>query len=164
MIEERKFKSSYFLRLLNGDYNPLTPNILNIDENHIEYRRRNWYLISVDSESLHFRNVTGVTVDKHLFGATLKIKSSGNDSICIHGFWKKKANEIKEICSIQISANAQKGTAEAMADAISKAVSQAGKDSRNISLADELIKMKELLDSGVLTQEEFNEQKKKLMG
>jgi hypothetical protein len=74
----KKYKSSYFLRLLKGDYNPFTPNVLFIDDNHIEYRRRNWYLISVDTENLHFQNVTGVSVDKHLFDATLKIKSTGD--------------------------------------------------------------------------------------
>lgn len=163
MAEEKQFKSSYFLRLLKGDYNPFTPNVLNIDDNHIEYRRRNWYLISVDTENLHFQNVTGVTVDKHLFGSTLKIKSTGNDPIIVHGFWKKKANEIKDICSKHISANTQRGTTEAMADAISKAVGQANAGSNNVSVADELKKMKELLDSGVLSQEEFDEQKKKLM-
>lgn len=162
MTVEQKFKSSYFLRLLSGDFNPFTPNVITIDDNHIEYKRRNWYLISVDTENLHFQNITGVSVDKHLFGATLKVKSTGNDSIFIHGFWKKKANEIKDICSKHISSNTQRGTTEAMADAISKAVGQANGGGA-ISVADELKKMKELLDSGVLSQEEFDEQKKKLM-
>jgi hypothetical protein len=156
MTEEQKFKSSYFLRLLSGDFNPFTPNVITIDDNHIEYRRRNWYLISVDTENLHFQNVTGVSVDKHLFGATLKVKSTGNDSIFIHGFWKKKANEIKAICSKQISANTQRGTADAMADAISKAVGQAN-GGGGVSIADELKKLKDLLDGGVLSQEEFDE-------
>ena len=57
MTDEQKFESSYFLRLLKGDYNPFTPNVLIIDDNSIEYRRRNWYLISVDTENLHFQNV-----------------------------------------------------------------------------------------------------------
>jgi len=161
-MEEEKFRSSYFLRLISGDFNPFTPNIITIDDNHIEYRRRNWYLISVDTENLHFQNVTGISVDKHLFGATLKIKSKGNDSILIHGFWKKKANKIKDICSKQISANTQRGTNEAMTDAISKAMGQAN-GSNGGSVADELKKLKELFDSGVLSQEEFDEQKKKLL-
>jgi hypothetical protein len=162
MTEEQEFKSSYFLRLLAGDFNPFTPNVITIDDNHIEYRRRNWYLISIDTENLHFQNITGVSVDKHLFGSTLKVKSTGNDSIFIHGFWKKKANKIKDICSKQISANTSKGTAETMADAISKAVGQAS-GSGTVSVADELNKLKGLLDNGVLTQNEFDEQKKKLM-
>lgn len=33
----------------------------------------------------------------------------------------------------------------------------------NFSLADELLKLKQLLDIGVLTQEEFDEQKNKLL-
>ena len=163
MAEEKQFKSSYFLRVLKGDYNPFTPNVLNIDNNHIEYRRRNWYLISADTENLHFQNVTGVTIDKHLFGSTLKIKSTGNDPIIVHGFWKKKANEIMEFCSKQISSNTQRGTTDAMADAISKAVGNANAGSNNLSVADELKKMKELLDNGVLSQEEFDQQKKKLL-
>jgi len=162
MIKEQNFKSSYFLRILKGDYNPFTPNILNIDDKHIEYRRRNWHLISVDTENLHFQNVTGVSVDKHLFGASIKIKSTGNDPIIVHGFWKKKANAIKDLCSKHISVNTQRGTTEAMADAITKAVGQVG-GSVGVSVADELKKMKDLLDSEVISQDEFDEQKKKLM-
>lgn len=163
MTEEQNFKSSYLLRILKGDFNPFTPNILNIGDNHIEYRRRNWYLISVDSENLHFQNVTGISIDKELFGASIKIKSTGNDSIVIHGFWKKKANTIKELCSKHISKNTQAGTAAAMADAISKAVSQAG-GSNGLIVTDELKKLKELLDSGVISQLEFDSQKKRLLG
>jgi len=162
MTDEQKFKSSYFLRLLKGDYNPFTPNVLIIDDNSIEYRRRNWYLISVDTENLHFQNVTGISVNKHLFGASIKIKSTGNDPIIVHGFWKKKANAIKDICSKHISINTQKGTADAMADAISKAVGQSG-GSGGVSVADELIKLKELVDSGVISLDEFDAQKKKLL-
>jgi len=33
----------------------------------------------------------------------------------------------------------------------------------NVSVADELLKLKQLLDMGVLSQEEFNEQKDKLL-
>ena len=49
-----------------------------------------------------------------------------------------------------------------MADAISKAVGQAA-GSGGVSVADELKKMKDLLDSGVISQDEFDEQKRKLM-
>lgn len=162
MKEEKKYTSSYFLRLISGDYNPFTPNKIMINENEFEYSRRNWYLISVDTENLHFQNITGVSVDKHLFGSTLKIKSTGNDSIFINGFWKKKANEIRDICSKNISLNTQRGTTEVMAEAISKAVSNVA-GSGTLSVADELNKLKELLDSDVLSQEEFDEQKKKLI-
>lgn len=158
-MEQQTFKSSYFLRLLSSDYNPFTPNVLMIDGDHIEYRRRNWHLISVDTENLHFQNVTGITIDKHLFGATIIIKSKGSDSMYIHGFWKKKANQIKAICYQHISANTHRGRAKAVAEVISE---KAGKV-QNISLADELNKLKDLMDNGVISQEEFEAQKRKLM-
>jgi hypothetical protein len=161
-MEGQTFKSSFFLRLLSGDFNPFTPNVINIDESHIEYRRRNWHLISVDTENLHFQNISGISVDKHLFGSTLKIKSTGNDPISAKGFWKKDANEIKNICSKNISANTQKGTTEAMSYAISKAVASSQTGSRS-SLKTELIELKELVDEGIITQQEFEERKKKTL-
>ena len=163
-FKEQSFKSSYFLRLITGDYNPFTPNVIVIKEDNIEYSRRNWHLISVDTQNLHFQSVTGVDVDKHLFGSSLVIKSTGNSSISIPGFWKKKAKEISDICLKQISENTQNVAANIIAGALSEAVAAVGAGSGGgVSVADELKKLKELFDSGVLTQEEFDEQKKKLM-
>lgn len=157
MAEELSFKSNYFLRILEGDYHPFTPNYLTINVNHVEYRRRNWHMISVDSENLHFQNITGITVDKHIFGATLMFKSTGSDPIIVHGFGKKQANQIREICMANVMANTQRRNSEAMSDAL--------KNSRGpqISVADELQKLKNLMDAGILTQSEFEEQKAKLL-
>lgn len=159
MKEPVEFKSSYFLRILKGDYHPFTPNVITVDDDHIEYRRRNWHMISVDTENLNFHNITGISVDKHIFGATLKIKSTGNDPILVHGYWKKNANKIKDLCSQKISSRSKGNSSKDVSDAISKALS----NNNNMSLADELKKLKELVDSGVITQEEFDVQKKKLM-
>ncbi len=150
------FKSSYFLRALNRDLNPFTPNIVLIDEEHIEFKRRNWHLISEDTETLHFKNITGITVDSHLFGTTITIKSTGNDPIQIRGFWKKEAQKIKELCATYIEANNKKNSNEALTKAIEN---QRG----NYSVADELSKLKNLLDQNVLSQEEFEEQKRRLL-
>ena len=100
---ETKLKSSYLLRVLKGDYNPFTPNVIIINDQFIEYRRRNWYLISVDSKTFHFNNVVGVIVDKHLIGATIRIITSGHYEILVHGFSKSKANEVKDLCTQQIA-------------------------------------------------------------
>lgn len=150
------FKSSYFLRFLSSDFNPFTPNIVLIDEEHIEFKRRNWHLISEDTETLHFKNITGITVDSHLFGTTITIKSTGNDPIKIRGFWKSDAQKIKDLCSTYIEAANQKNSAEALAKAM-------GNNRGNYSVADELSKLKNLLDQNVLSQEEFEEQKRRLL-
>jgi len=160
MAEPVTFKSSYFLRSLNGDLNPFTPNVLVIDEEQIEFKRKNWHLISEDTETLHFKNITGVTVDSHLFGTTITIKSTGTDPIFVHGFWKKEAKEIKELCARYIALQNQKNSGEAMANSFAKAMHG---NNRTISVADELSKLRTLMEQGVLTREEFEEQKRRLL-
>ena len=41
---------------------------------------------------------------------------------------------------------------------------QTGNSNPNVGVADELLKLKKLLDSGAITQDEYNKQKKKLLG
>lgn len=157
MAEEFSFISKYILRVLQGDYHPFTPNLLNIDENRVEFERRNWHMISIDTETLDFQNITGITVDKHIFGATLNFKSTGSDPIIVHGFGKKDADKIRQLCMANVMANTQRRTSHAMSDAL--------KNSRGtqLSVADELQKLKNLVDAGILTQTEFEEQKSKLL-
>lgn len=157
MAEELSFQSNYFLRILEGDYHPLTPNNLTINVDRVEYQRRNWHMISVDTENLHFQNITGITVDKHIFGATLMFKSTGSDPIIVHGFGKKEADQIRKICMANVMANTQKTSSREMLEAL--------KNSRgpHISVADELQKLKNLVDSGILTQAEFENQKEKIL-
>lgn len=107
-MEERKFKSCYLLRVLKGDYNPFTPNVVIVNKEFIEYRRRNWYLISVDTETYHFQNVSGIFVDKHLIGATIRIMIGGKNNIYINGFSKKEADTVKDYCKKFIEINTQK--------------------------------------------------------
>ena len=147
------FKSNYFLRLLKGDTHPFTPNLVTITPSTIELKRRNWYLISADTESLHFENITGISVDNHLFGATITVKSTGNDPITIFGFWKKTAHEIKEVCTQFITQQKQ--------GVFSKPGFSPSTGTKSIS--EELIQLQELTHQGVITQEEFELLKKKLL-
>jgi len=157
MAEEFGFSSKYLLRALHGDYHPFTPNHLSIDENRVEFERRNWHMISVDTENLDFQNITGITVDKHIFGASLNFKSTGSDPIIVHGFGKKDADRIRQLCMANVMANTQRRTSHAMSDALKNS------QGPQISVADELQKLKNLVDAGILTQTEFEEQKAKLL-
>jgi hypothetical protein len=78
MENEELFRSSYILRVFKKDYNPFTPNIVKVNSHFIEYRKRNWYLVSVDSEKMHFQNVLGIQIDKHFFGATVNVITAGD--------------------------------------------------------------------------------------
>jgi hypothetical protein len=98
-----QYKSSYLLRLFDGDWNPLTPNIIVINNDFIEYRRRNWYLISVDTQTLYLGDVIGIDIDKHLIGATIRIRTSGG-SVVVKGFSKGQAGQVKDMCLQMMSA------------------------------------------------------------
>lgn len=165
------YKSNYLLRVLKSDYNPFTPNIINMNEDFVLYKRRNWYLISVDTNKIHFQNVVGIDIDKHLFGASLRFVTTGRD-IVIHGFSKRKANEIEKFCSQFVHSNTRKATTEVLRKTIvttSESSTQAivsavdGKPASTLSVADELKKLKELLDANIITQQEFDTQKNKLI-
>ena len=165
------YKSSYILRVLKSDYNPFTPNIITMNEDFVLYKRRNWYLISVDATKIHFQSVVGIDIDKHLFGASLRFITTGRD-IVVHGFSKKSANEIEKYCSQFIHSNTRKGTTEVLRKTIvttsetsTQAIVSAVDGSKNsgVSVADELKKMKELLDSGVISQAEYDSQKARLL-
>jgi hypothetical protein len=103
--QEVQFSSGYFYRVLKGDYNPFRPNIIRINKNSIEFRKRNWHLISVDSKKYHIQKIVGVDVDKHLFGATVIIESTGSKSIYIDGISKKTADRIADIVFQYTSVN-----------------------------------------------------------
>ncbi len=158
-MEGQRFKAKYMLRLLRGDWNPFTPDVLIIYDQTIEHERRNWFLVSKDSQSYHFQNMIGVDIDKGLFGATVIIKSTGTGNIDVHGFSKRSADQIKALCSTQIIANSPRGSTQAMAEILGKAVS----GNKETSVADEIRKLKSLVDEGMLSAEEFDAQKKKLL-
>lgn len=162
MTKPKVYKSSYIQRVLKGDFNPFRPNILIITEHSLEYRKRNWHLISEDSQTFHFQNIVGVDVDKHIFGATLSIATSGNPKIQVFGWSKRMANEIKHECIKNISRNTQRGTTEVLAQSIASAMKSDGTTGA-YSVADEIRKLKDLLDEGAITQSEFDSLKQKLL-
>lgn len=173
-LENKTYKSNYLYRVLKGDYNPLTPNIVSINEREFQFRRRNWYLISHNTQTFNFQYISGLDVDKHLFGATIVIRPQGADPVFVFGLSKKNATEIQKHCLNFINAQTRGTTTEILrktivttsessTQAIVTAVDGSGKGASTMSVADELKKLKELLDSGVITQEEFNTQKSKLI-
>jgi hypothetical protein len=173
-LKTKTYKSSYLYRFLKGDYNPFTPNHISINEREFQFRRRNWYLISHNTQTFNFQHITGLDVDKHLFGATIIIRTQGNSDALVFGLSKKAATEIYEYCMNYIHAQTRTATTEILrktivttsessTQAIVTAVDGGNKNTSNLSVADELKKLKELLDSGIITQEEFNIQKGKLI-
>lgn len=178
------FKSRYFLRLLKGDWNPFTPNVINITDKFIEYKRRNKYLISTDTETYHFQSVTGVYVDKHFMGATIRILMTGTpDEIRIEGFKKQDADLLKNICLQQIAKNTPRGVIDTMSRAITSAINagqmvqpvqvvqpaayaqpvQQPAAEKSSSVVQDLLELKKMLEQGLITNEDYQRLKDKIV-
>ena len=168
--QAQEFTVSYFLRLYSAlpmlpkwtHFLPWTRDKVIITNDFLEHRKRNWYLVSVDHRKFHFQNIVGIDVNKNLFGADITIISTGSNDIKIRGFSKSTASTISTLASENIARNTQRGTTDAMADAISKAINKTNAPSQ-LSVADELKKLKELLDQGIINQEDFDQQKAQLL-
>jgi len=161
MATGQTFKSGYFFRLIRKDYNPFTPDIVTIDDQTIYHKRRRWYLLATNYQKYHFQSIIGIDVRTELFGADIVIETSGAGTIHIKGFSKSDARRVTTLCSNLIVKNAPRNIIDSLNTNLSKLADK--NNSMPVSIADELIKLKGLLDSGVLTNEEYERQKQKLL-
>ncbi|ALO14810.1 hypothetical protein L21SP5_01151 [Salinivirga cyanobacteriivorans] len=155
-----KFKAGYFLRILKGEYNPFNPTVIIIDKDFLEIKKRNNFLISVDTDSYHWEDLDAITIDKHLFGASIIINRDNKNPY--NGFSKRKAKTIYDLIKPKIHATSQKGVADSITSAIKDAIGT-NTNTSTTSIADELKKLKDLANQGVISEDEFNTQKQKLM-
>lgn len=107
-------------------------------------------IFGTDFREIPFSNINGVSYSKKLVLANVSIDNGANTTL------------IK---------NVNKGTAPIFVDTLKKAINNAEQrknasvaSTPAASVADELLKLKSLLDAGVLTQEEFDGQKAKIIG
>ncbi|MDG1655700.1 MAG: hypothetical protein P8H60_00970 [Schleiferiaceae bacterium] len=80
----------------------LTPERIIIDDVSVTYRRRNQHLIGVDEITIPLSRVSAVEVDKHIWGATIKIIAFGAQSIIADKFTWSDAKEVQRIINSMI--------------------------------------------------------------
>lgn len=154
-MEEKVFKAA---RLSAG--NKLFPAEIHIGDHEIMLRIPG--IFSGKSKHIVYQQIEGVNIDTPMIGYSTITFIVGGEKIVAHGFTKSEAEEIKQICSDKISATSNRVQSDMITSAIADAIGNT-KSNGQFSIADELNKLKELLDIGVLTQTEFNEQKSKLL-
>ncbi len=154
-MEEKIYKAS---RVSEG--NRLFPAEIHIEETEIMLKIPGFF--SGKSRHIVYQQIEGVNIDTPMIGYSTITFVVGGEKIVGHGFTKSEVREIKQICSAKISASSPQSQTELIANAISAAAGNT-KNTEQISVADELKKLKELLDGGILTLDEFNEQKMKLL-
>lgn len=154
-MELKKYSAS---RLSKG--NLIFPLVINIEEEEITIKFPG--LFSGKSRHLVFQQIQAVHVDSPFIGYSTITIVVGGEKIVSHGFTKNTANTIKQICSGKISANSPRSQTEIIANAISNAAGIT-KNNTQVNIADEIIKLKNLLEMGIITEQEFTDQKNKLL-
>ncbi len=154
-METKKYIAS---RISEG--NRLFPAEIHIEETEIMIKFPGFF--SGKSRHLVYQQIEGVNIDTPMIGYSTITFVVGGEKLVGHGFAKSEVKEIKQICSQKILANSPKSQTELIANAISS-VTGNNKNTGQVSIADELRKLKELRDDGILTQQEFDVQKAKLL-
>jgi hypothetical protein len=152
-MEEKIYKAS---RMSEG--NMVFPAEIHIEETEIMLKLPGFF--SGKSRHIVYQQIEGVNIDTPMVGYSTITFVVGGEKVIAHGFTKTEVSEIKQICSAKIAAGSPQGQRGFVASASSSA---AGKNTDQVSVADELIKLKALLDGGILTPDEFNDQKAKLL-
>jgi hypothetical protein len=135
--------------------NRLFPAEIHIEQTEIMLKFPGFF--SGKSRHIVYQQIEGVNIDTPMIGYSTITFVVGGEKLVGHGFTESDVNEIKQICSEKIRVNNPLNT-------MAKAISSSGSSKTvQISVADELRKLKDLLDIGVITQQEFEKQKSKLL-
>lgn len=73
----------------------LTPEHIIINEKNVIWKKRNKYLIGIDSISIRLDKISSVELDDKYWGVDIKIHSFGGNSIIASCFTAADANKIK---------------------------------------------------------------------
>jgi hypothetical protein len=110
-------------------------------------------LFSGETKHFDFNHIASVEIDTPLIGYSSITIFAGGTMMAANGFTKAEVKQIKE--------GIEKGKQNAKT-AVTNDTTETN-SSTKISIADELIKLKELMDNGVITATEFEEQKQKML-
>lgn len=75
----------------------LTPDIIIIDNDSVTYKKRNKYLINVDSITVPISKISSVELDTSLWGTDIIIKTFGAGEIIGKKFTKSDAKQIRKL-------------------------------------------------------------------
>lgn len=77
--------------------NVLTPDIIEIHDDVVVYKKRNKILIGFDTITVPISKITSVSLNTSLWGTDIIIRSQGEDVIVGRKFTKSDAREIKKL-------------------------------------------------------------------
>jgi len=132
--------------------NVLFPAEIHLEDNEIMVKFPGFF--SGKSRNIFYHQIEGVNIETPLIGFSTITFVVGGEKLTGHGFKKSEVQEIKQICSAKIAGASQRNQ---------PGTNGAGHTHSGHSVADELRKLKELLDGGIINQQEFDTQKAKIL-
>ncbi len=69
---------------------------IDLDRKRVNITKRNWYLVSKDTDAFQFSSVRHIKVDESLFGADLHIRMYAGEA-SVRGISKKAAKTIRDL-------------------------------------------------------------------
>lgn len=102
--------------------NAVLPEIINVTEFDVTWKKRNKSLISSDSISIPVNSITSVEIDTSLIGTIIKIKSQGQSEIVASNFTATDAKEIKRLINQYKSEKESEKESEKKAKQVKKVI------------------------------------------
>ena len=128
-----------------------SPNVIRVWPDRIEEHEKH-AIRKTGTQAIHFRQVAQVGIEKGLIFTNISVESSGGHIIRLIGVPKEDGDKVKGMIDDAVHA--------AHASRPSPVVHTAPQ----VDIADQLMKLAALRDSGVLTEEEFLTQKQRILG
>jgi len=130
----------------------LTPDKIIITDTMFTWEKRNKNLINKDTKSFDLSKITSIEIDSSIWGTKIKISSIAGDIVVVDKFTLSDAKKIKQIIEENQSRLKQENN------------NYIEDYHRPNSTVNEILKLKELLDQGLIDEDEFKKLKKNIIG
>jgi hypothetical protein len=130
-----------------------TPNVIRVWPDRVEEYEHH-ALRKKETRTISYQQVSEISLARGLVWSDISIESTGGKSFMLEGIPKADAERVKGLLDNAVAA-AKGGTSTSPPTAASPPA---------LDLADQLRKLAELRDQGILTDDEFAAQKAKLLG
>ena len=127
-----------------------SPNVIRVWPDRIEEHEKH-AIRKTGTQAIHFRQVAQVAIEKGLIFTNISVESAGGHIIRLIGVPKEDGDKVKGMID-----NAVQAAHSNRPPTVVHAAPQ-------VDVADQLMKLAALRDSGVLTEEEFLTQKQKIL-
>ena len=121
----------------------LRPDIVKITDTMFTWKKRNRNLINNDTKSFDINKITSVEIDSSILGTNITIRTIASDMLKLEKFTLSDAKEMK---------------------ALIEQYQKTKQTVNNNSIVDEIIKLKQLLDTGAISKSEYDIMKQKIIG